>query len=312
MRWSSPFEPGGRRRGGDAPLVADREVDPLRRLVAQTARQPERRLLELGHEDPALPDRHEAAATAGVVADLPPAAAPARVELRPDAVAPGIARDHVGARELDAGDARERLGRGERLGAELGADFEVLQVAAAAVREVRAGGLAPAGARREQLDDLAAPVVRTALDQANAHPVARRGPRHEDRNAIETPQPVSASDQLLDPEIELVDLREPEAGRGAAGGAGASGIAGGAEPRSARPATRRSDADRAGRGESRRHAAPSFGPDGRRPPRLGPGGRRPPPPGRLGPSERVIARSFRTGRPVRRRAGRSRRASSSS
>jgi hypothetical protein len=81
-----------------------------------------------------------------------------------------------------------------------------LEITAAAAREMGAGRLPTVGAGLEQLDDLAPAIAGLALRQPDTHPITRCRAGYEDRNALETPEALAAGDQLVDPQLELVDL----------------------------------------------------------------------------------------------------------
>ena len=80
----------------------------------------------------------------------------------------------------------------------------MLQPAAAALSEVRAGRLDAIGRGHEDLVDRRAAEAATRFDEPHAQPIARQPAAHEDHVAIGTPDALAAESQILDRELERV------------------------------------------------------------------------------------------------------------
>jgi hypothetical protein len=107
---------------------------------------------------------------------------------------------HVGVAEPRH--ARELLGDDRPLGVALGVRGHVLPLAAAAGREVRAGGRRARGPGGEDRRDARAEVARAALDHVGRDAVAGGGVGHEHHLAAVVRERVEAEGEALDVEDE--------------------------------------------------------------------------------------------------------------
>jgi len=124
-----------------------------------------------------------------------------------DAVAVAlVAARGLGAREqvrnIQLAQASEAVGHDVGLVPALGGGCQVLQVAAAALAVVGAGGLDPVRTGLQHLQQLGLGETLLLLGEACRYQVARRGQGHEDGPALVAGQAGAAGDQLVDAELE--------------------------------------------------------------------------------------------------------------
>ena len=112
----------------------------------------------------------------------------------------GEGRTHVGI--ADPADAGELLGDDRRLRPTLRRRGEVLPLAAAAGREVRAAGEHAVRARRRHALDAGTQIAGMALDDARRDTVAGCAVGHEDHLSAVMGERVEAEGQALDVELE--------------------------------------------------------------------------------------------------------------
>ena len=103
---------------------------------------------------------------------------------------------------LEARGAREGLGDDEGLLLDLARIGEVLEVAAPALAVDGAGRLDSMPARLEHLDQPRLREVALARRDRREDGLARQGEGHEDRLPLEEGEPVAASDELLDAQLD--------------------------------------------------------------------------------------------------------------
>jgi len=131
------------RRERDA-IVASGNVQPLHRTPGQRGGQTGQPLLKFGHQDRALIGLDEFMRAAREIAHASRAIAGRDVQLGAQSVPERLCGEHLETRRpFDAAETPQRFENGLGLVVDLHAVFEVLQVAAAAAIEDRAGGRAP-------------------------------------------------------------------------------------------------------------------------------------------------------------------------
>jgi hypothetical protein len=163
--------------------------------------------VELRHEHRTAVDGLERVRLAAAIAD--PAALAEDAGATPPCVGRRRRHDRDRTREGQARDARQRVGDDRALGLELRLVRHVLPGTAAAAPEDGAHRIGARRARDEQLAYLGPREALALLGQTDAHPIARRGERHEHDAAVARAcDAFAARCEAIDVELEL-DGRSP-------------------------------------------------------------------------------------------------------
>jgi hypothetical protein len=131
------------------------------------------------------------------------------VNLSPLTVGPSIARNDFHRKlHSDSPKPRERFQGCGSLELRLELIFEVLEIAPTATTKMRARWLPSTRTGNQNLENLRPSIIRSPLDDLDPQTITWRGSGHEDRNALPASETFTASHQLLNHDLQLIDLRE--------------------------------------------------------------------------------------------------------